>query len=571
MSTNLDGRFGSGLGSSAHSLLDRVESEIGAAAKALGLDDLGSSLDRLMNSPSPLQRFMGEAATPAAEKPAAAPEKPATQDYTVHKGDTLSKIATRHGTDVQTLVRMNGLADPDRLSIGQKLTLPAGGQTRTATPAPTASGPAAAATASGAATTTGTTGLSQKGMDFLYQHEAKKNVSDRLHWPKAASGVTLGAGYDMKGRSAESVTRDLTAIGIDPATAQKAAQGAGLKGTDARDFARANADLVKLTPAQEKQLLSRTVQSYADHVRDAIKVPVTQHQFDAMVSFAYNIGKEGFDGSTALRKLNAGDADGAAEAMKMWNKSDGAVVQGLVNRRNDEVELFHTASAPLAAATGKSEAPAKTEAPATSGGTRSATELAGIIEAKGDAQAKADLAAGRKVVVALRTETSANANGGKGVYDDQIAVVWKDAGGTLHSQQFRGNTEPSGQYSTEGPKASRGSSVDANGDGKNDLGRLQAGTIRYQQQAGKFLGNTFFRATQTQVAERDTNHDGRFDAQDANRIDTRGAGTSMLIHQGGANNSWSAGCQTLPGSDFNAFVGALGGQKAFSYVLVDAK
>ena len=110
-----------------------------------------------------------------------------------------------------------------------------------------------------------------------------------------------------------------------------------------------------------------------------------------------------------------------------------------------------------------------------------------------------------------------------------------------------------------------------NGDGKMDLGRLQAGTIRYTQQAGNFLGNTFFRATQTQVAERDTNQDGCFTAADANRIDSKGAGTSMLIHQGGATNTWSAGCQTLPKAQFNDFVAALGGQRAFSYVLVNAR
>lgn len=109
-----------------------------------------------------------------------------------------------------------------------------------------------------------------------------------------------------------------------------------------------------------------------------------------------------------------------------------------------------------------------------------------------------------------------------------------------------------------------------NGDGRQDLGRIQAGSYRYTQQADRFLGNTYFRPDRTTPAERDTNGDGRFDSRDVSRLDRSGAGRSMLIHQGGASNTWSAGCQTLASRDFNAFVAALGGQRSFSYVLVDA-
>lgn len=44
----------------------------------------------------------------------------------------------------------------------------------------------------------------------------------------------------------------------------------------------------------------------------------------------------------------------------------------------------------------------------------------------------------------------------------------------------------------------------------------------------------------------------------------------MLIHQRGAGNSWSAGCQTIPAAQFDAFVAALGGQRSFSYAPIDA-
>jgi LysM repeat protein len=560
MATNIEGQGGSGIGARANDLFDRIGEELQAGVKALGLDGIASKLDTLLAQPSPLDRFAApaDAAPKAQAKADTAVAAKAEVSYQVKPGDTLSKIAARNGSDVATLARINGLRDPDRLGVGQTLKLSAG--------ASVAAEARVAAQGGQAAPSTG--GLSEQGKDFLYDHEAQAGVSNRLHWPKGASGVTLGPGYDMKGKSEAQVTRDLTAIGVDADTAAKVAKGAGLSGSEARAFAADNRGLVSLNKTQERQLLTNTVQGYADHVRSKITAPVTQNQFDAMVSFAYNIGTKGFDGSSALAKLNAGDSAGAAEAMKLWNKSDGKVNQGLVNRRNDEVALFNTPGSGEA-----TPAAAAVAAPARSDGVqaKSAVELAGVIESRGDARAKADLAAGQKVVVALRTPSDAHDNGGKGVYDDSIAVVWKDAGGTAHARIFAGNTDPSAQYSTEGPKAAKGSSVDADGDGRNDLGRLQAGTTRYSQQAGQFLGNTFFRATATTVAERDTNHDGVFDARDTARIDRTGAGTSMLIHQGGGNNTWSAGCQTMAKSDFNAFVGALGGQKTFSYVLVDAK
>lgn len=540
------------------SLGKELQQGLEGLAEKLGLDGLTSDLDQFLAQPSTLDRYL-----PRAEQAVASP--PAAQSYTVKKGDTLGAIAAKTGQSVDALARLNGLSDPDKLSIGQ--TLKVGGSAPQQTAKTTATQQVSAPQTGGASAS----GLSQNGMDFLYHHEAQKGVSNHLHWPKAGSGVTLGPGYDMKGRSSAEIERDLTAVGVDPAAARKAGEGAGLTGAAARDFAATNKNVISLTADQEKALLTRTVEPYAAKVRDLVKVPVTQNQYDALVSFAYNIGtgKDGFAGSTALSRLNDGDAKGAAEAMTWWNKSEGKVSQGLINRRADEGELFNTPGAQLA-----TPAAAQKTDVATPAGNRGATSpdaLAATIATRGDAQAKADLAAGHKVVVALRTDTDTNTNGGKGVYDDTIAVVWKDEAGRYQAKVFDGNTEPSGQYGPDGPKASRGSHTDANGDGKMDLGRLQAGTIRYEQESGQFLGNSFFRATRTQVAERDTNQDGRFTAADSDRIDTKGAGRSMLIHQGGATNTWSAGCQTIPKADFNDFLAALGGQKGFSYVLVDAK
>ena len=79
---------------------------------------------------------------------------------------------------------------------------------------------------------------------------------------------------------------------------------------------------------------------FADKIFPSIKVKVTQNQFDAMVSLAYNIGVFAFNGSTLLKKVNAGDFTGAGEEFLRWNKANGKEVLGLTRRREREKQLF---------------------------------------------------------------------------------------------------------------------------------------------------------------------------------------------------------------------------------------
>ncbi len=65
-----------------------------------------------------------------------------------------------------------------------------------------------------------------------------------------------------------------------------------------------------------------------------------QHEFDAMVSLAYNIGVKGFSGSTVLRKFNAGDKEGAKDAFMSWVKAGGVDNLGLYRRRTTESLYF---------------------------------------------------------------------------------------------------------------------------------------------------------------------------------------------------------------------------------------
>ena len=76
-----------------------------------------------------------------------------------------------------------------------------------------------------------------------------------------------------------------------------------------------------------------------------VTVPLDQNQFDACVSLCYNIGQGNFQTSTVCRKLNMGDTEGAADAFLMWDKINGEVSQGLVNRRTAERLLFITPNA----------------------------------------------------------------------------------------------------------------------------------------------------------------------------------------------------------------------------------
>ena len=79
---------------------------------------------------------------------------------------------------------------------------------------------------------------------------------------------------------------------------------------------------------------------FADKIFPAIKVKVTQNQFDAMVSLAYNVGAGAFLKSTLLKKVNAGDFAGAGEQFLRWNRAGGKVVLGLTRRREREKQLF---------------------------------------------------------------------------------------------------------------------------------------------------------------------------------------------------------------------------------------
>ena len=89
-----------------------------------------------------------------------------------------------------------------------------------------------------------------------------------------------------------------------------------------------------------ERLLKTGLVSYESDVSRLVKVGMTQGQFDALVSFTYNLGARSLSTSTLLRKLNAGDYTGAAAEFMSWNKAGGKALKGLTRRREAERTLF---------------------------------------------------------------------------------------------------------------------------------------------------------------------------------------------------------------------------------------
>ena len=97
-----------------------------------------------------------------------------------------------------------------------------------------------------------------------------------------------------------------------------------------------------ITEAEAESLLLKGLEKFAGSIRPKITAPINDNEFGAFLSLAYNIGPGAFAKSSALRKFNAGDKAGAADAILLWNKAGGKVLAGLKRRREAERALFLT-------------------------------------------------------------------------------------------------------------------------------------------------------------------------------------------------------------------------------------
>lgn len=95
-----------------------------------------------------------------------------------------------------------------------------------------------------------------------------------------------------------------------------------------------------VTPAQAEMYLREDVKKFASSVDALVTVPLKQCQYDAIVSFVYNLGATNFRKSTLLKKLNAKDYKGAADEFLRWVSPGSSVEAGLRRRRTAERAMF---------------------------------------------------------------------------------------------------------------------------------------------------------------------------------------------------------------------------------------
>jgi lysozyme len=92
----------------------------------------------------------------------------------------------------------------------------------------------------------------------------------------------------------------------------------------------------RIEPVQALVRKLADVQKFEGALRRCVKVPLHQHEYDAFLSLAYNIGAGAFCGSTLVRKLNTGDYAGACAEILRWDKFQGQPLRGLTLRRQNE-------------------------------------------------------------------------------------------------------------------------------------------------------------------------------------------------------------------------------------------
>jgi lysozyme len=95
-----------------------------------------------------------------------------------------------------------------------------------------------------------------------------------------------------------------------------------------------------ISEATANEMLAEELNEYESYINGLVTVELNQDQFDAMVSWVYNLGVGNLKASTLLKVLNAGDYDGVPAQMMRWNKAGGKVLEGLTKRRQAEADLF---------------------------------------------------------------------------------------------------------------------------------------------------------------------------------------------------------------------------------------
>jgi lysozyme len=97
---------------------------------------------------------------------------------------------------------------------------------------------------------------------------------------------------------------------------------------------------MEITQAEAETMLKEELLDYCNYVDMYVQVPLEQNQFDALVSWTYNLGPTNLKSSTMLKVLNTGKYEDVPEQIKRWNKANGKMLDGLIRRREAESLMF---------------------------------------------------------------------------------------------------------------------------------------------------------------------------------------------------------------------------------------
>jgi hypothetical protein len=97
---------------------------------------------------------------------------------------------------------------------------------------------------------------------------------------------------------------------------------------------------MKISEAKAEEILKNDIVQFENAVNLLVKTPLNQAQFDALVSFVYNVGEDKFRRSTLLKRINANRLNDVPAEFMRWTRGDGKELPGLVRRRRAEVKLW---------------------------------------------------------------------------------------------------------------------------------------------------------------------------------------------------------------------------------------
>ena len=138
---------------------------------------------------------------------------------------------------------------------------------------------------------------------------------------------------------------------------------------------------MEISQADANRILADDMVKFENDVTSLVKVELTQHQFDVLVDFCYNVGKGNLASSTLLKCVNAKQFDRVPAELQKWTKGGGKVLPGLVRRRNAESEWWTTGGKPIDEQEHRATPdapPVKTMADSKQGNTALATSAIGV-------------------------------------------------------------------------------------------------------------------------------------------------------------------------------------------------